>query len=272
MRTYNEANYIQECLELVFSQEYTDFEVIIVDSGSTDQTLDISKRFNVQIINIKKKDFTYGRALNIGCKKARGRYLVFISAHATPADKKWLGELIKNFRKETAAVYGRQIPRKDAAPLSKRMVEDSWKTRDRGRNIITSNANAAIRKSSWEETQFNEELEGGEDTLWAKKVKEKGLEISYSPKAAVYHSHNDNLKQFYERYFKDLYALISIYPKEYILRTLLDIPYNLIKDIMYITKNKNKPYWIAVSFFLVYIKTFAWVGAIFKQVVQDTKI
>src|SRR3990167_3999136 len=98
IRTYNEEKHIGNLLRAIETQDYKDYEIIIVDSGSTDKTLEIAEKHPVRIIKIEKRDFTFGYALNVGCKAARGRYLVFASAHVLPATNFWLSQLIASFK------------------------------------------------------------------------------------------------------------------------------------------------------------------------------
>src|SRR3989344_4324764 len=111
IRTYNEEQRLLQCLQAVFSQQTTfPFEVIVVDSESTDKTLSIASRFPVKILHIPKKEFTYGKALNIGGEAAEGQYLVFLSGDAVPENERWLGNLIRNFDvPDVAGGYGKQI-------------------------------------------------------------------------------------------------------------------------------------------------------------------
>ena len=74
IRTYNEARYLEELLLGIAAQERPDFdvEVVLVDSGSTDGTLDIASQHGARIVHIRKQDFTFGRSLNVGCRAALG--------------------------------------------------------------------------------------------------------------------------------------------------------------------------------------------------------
>ncbi|MFN6004223.1 MAG: glycosyltransferase family 2 protein, partial [Dolichospermum sp.] len=96
IRTYNEQRYLEKLLEEIQNQVVDDllYEVIIVDSGSTDKTLEIANKFNSKILNIKKSEFSFGRSLNIGCAAATGDYLIFISGHCVPVNEYWLMSLI----------------------------------------------------------------------------------------------------------------------------------------------------------------------------------
>ena len=68
IRAKNEEALIGEVLTAVYEQTVRDIEVILVDSGSTDRTLEIARKFPLKIIEIRPEEFTYGRALNIGCR------------------------------------------------------------------------------------------------------------------------------------------------------------------------------------------------------------
>ena len=115
IRTYNESRYLDEILSAVFSQNLDsnfDIEVVIVDSGSTDDTINIAETHNARITTINKKDFTFGRSLNIGCEFSKGEYLIFISGHCVPTNADWLKNLVQPLiDRECDYTYGRQIGR-----------------------------------------------------------------------------------------------------------------------------------------------------------------
>ncbi|MDP8200606.1 MAG: glycosyltransferase [Candidatus Tenebribacter burtonii] len=263
IRTYNEVKYLGECLEQIYKQTIKDFEIIIVDSESTDSTLEIASKYPVKIIEIKKEDFSHGRSLNIGCRAAKGEYLVLISAHAIPVEKTWLEELIKPFDENVAAVFGQQKPMKDAYPLVKRFVENSWENIGKSR-ILLSNSNSAIKKEIWEKLPFDEDLIAAEDVLWAKEVKTLGFEIVYNAKAAVYHSHNDTIAQVYKRYYQDMYGFIITKNQPiYIIIYLKDAFFNLIIDIKYLLQHKEKPKWFFIAFAHFMVKVAACLKCLF---------
>src|SRR3989338_11625704 len=174
IRTLNEEKHIGNLLHAIEEQDYKDYEIIIVDSDSTDKTLEIAEKYPVKIIKIEKRDFTFGYSLNVGCKAAKGRYLVFVSAHILPVDRHWLGNLVAGFADTTVAmVYGRQV----GAPQSK-----FSETRDFARLFSSTalntgaplnyanNANAAVRRDAWEKHPFDEDLFGLEDIDFARKI------------------------------------------------------------------------------------------------------
>ena len=105
IRTKNEEQWIEHCLKNIFSQVDVSFEVIIVDNNSKDRTVEKSKKYPVKILYIKK--FFPGKAINLGFKKARGKYLICLSAHCIPENKYWLKNLVKGLkeRKNSSSIW-----------------------------------------------------------------------------------------------------------------------------------------------------------------------
>ncbi|MEL0243843.1 MAG: glycosyltransferase, partial [Gammaproteobacteria bacterium] len=128
IRTLNEDKYLDELLSAIDAQEKNGFlcEVIIVDSGSTDRTLEIAYKHNAKLTYINKKDFSFGRSLNIGCEFADGEHLVFVSGHCIPVNKDWLQNLVNPLIKnQSDYVYGRQIGR-DTTKFSETQVFEKY--------------------------------------------------------------------------------------------------------------------------------------------------
>lgn len=214
IRTYNEEKHIGNLLRAIETQDYRDYEIIIVDSSSTDKTLAIAQEFPVKILQIDSKDFTFGYSLNIGCKESKGEYLVFASAHTLPLDEKWLSNLVAPFNNEKIAnVFGRQL----GHPTSKFSEAMDFK-RIFGTTSLDSkipldyvnNANAAIRKELWKKRPFDEYLFGLEDIDWTKFITSKGYLIRYEPKAAVYHIHHEAWPQVFNRFRREAIAAVRI--------------------------------------------------------------
>lgn len=255
IRTYNEEEKIGKCLEAIFNQQVKfPFEIIIVDSESNDKTLEITSKFPVKIINIKKKDFSYGRALNIGCSASKGKYLVILSGHSVPFNKNWLCNLLKNFNnKKIAGVYGKQVPFTDCGPLEKRMLAESWPTERQVQtdNPFFSNANAAIRKNVWSQIKFNEKLTAVEDQEWVKRTQKLGYVVVYEPNAVVTHSHNESIIRNYVRRYREMHALFFIHGINPLFSKYKTERIHTIKrDVVYIRENNYNPLWILKSTFL----------------------
>ena len=110
IRTYNESEYIENLLIALKSQTLKDIEIILVDSESTDNTVEIAQKYCDRIINIKKSEFTFGYSLNKGIEQATHNHLVLISAHTIPCNKTYLEKLTKPLSDlSVAMVYGKQV-------------------------------------------------------------------------------------------------------------------------------------------------------------------
>lgn len=210
IRTFNEEEHIGNLLDAIEKQEYRDYEVILVDSGSTDRTLEIATPRCNHVIQIASRDFTFGYSLNRGCEVAQGEYLVVISAHAYPIDSKWLSELIAPFaNREVAMVYGRHVGAQTTKFSECRDFEiyfGSEEGKKHPLSYFSNNANSAVRTSLWKQFPFDEYLTGLEDIAWARKVIVKGYKVFYAPRAAAYHLHQESWPQVYNRYRREAIA------------------------------------------------------------------
>lgn len=207
IRTKNEEKWLGHCLKRIFSQTNNDFEVIIVDSGSTDKTLEIANSFTTHIIKIRPEDFSYPYALNIGCQEAKAtNFLVFLSAHSLPISNTWLEDGLKNFSDEkVAGVYG-PVVALPTGSIWEKIIFNLLKTKIEiffnKKKIIRSSSlgvlgftNAVIRKNLWDKRKFNEDYGlGGEDGEWASHWFSLGFIAIKDPKFAVYHSHSLGLR------------------------------------------------------------------------------
>ncbi len=208
--TRNAGTFFKNVLTNVFKQDYEEYEVIVIDSSSDDDTVNIAKQFPVKIIVIDPKDFGHGKTRNFGAKIAKGKFLVFLTQDAVPRNSSWLTELIKDLNdKKNAGVYGRQIARDDAVPMEKffyfKMYHDKkivWnKNNIKYDEIIFSNASSAVRKNFLLENPFSEKILMSEDMEWALTMIDKGFNILYQPLAIVNHSHDTSTITLFKRYF-----------------------------------------------------------------------
>lgn len=191
IRTYNEEYWIPILLSTLERQTVRDFEIINVDNGSNDSTLDL---LNSVIIPIKKTTidkYIPGKALNIGAEKASGEILVLLSAHCIPNSKDWLEKLIAPINEEVVACYGRQIPATSSHPSDKRDLLLTFPNQDnlQTKNSFFHNANSAVLKSFWQSHPFDETLTNIEDRIFGKEIISQGKNIFYVSEAAVVHHH-----------------------------------------------------------------------------------
>jgi glycosyltransferase involved in cell wall biosynthesis len=217
IRCYNEEKHIGKLMYGLQQQTQKELEIIVVDSGSTDGTLSIVKRFPVKIINIRSEDFSFGRSLNIGCEAATGEFIVIASAHVFPLYKNWISELLSPFQdSRIGLVYGKQRGG-EATRFSEHKVFAKWfpeRSISAQSHPFCNNANAAIRRKLWEKYPYNEDLTGLEDLDWANRVMVDGYGIAYSSSAAVVHLHDELFRQTFNRYQREAIAFKRIFPNE----------------------------------------------------------
>ena len=108
-------------LEKIYAQKCASyFEVLVIDSGSTDGTLELAARYPVRLMQIKPEEFHHGRTRNLGAELAQGDILVYITQDALPLDENWLQNLTADLKDSSVGmVCGRQIPWPHVKPCEK---------------------------------------------------------------------------------------------------------------------------------------------------------
>jgi len=198
IRTLDESELIGRCLETLATQRGDfDLDVLVVDSGSTDATLEIARSHGARVIELPPGDFDYSSSLNLGIEEVHGDLVVSLSAHAIPIDDGWLEAITEPFEQpEVAGVSTRQVPWPDAPWREVKRLQhvftDTPRTFSRvdTTGLLFSNAASAIRRSVWEEHPFT--LPAVEDLDWAQRVVAVGWSIVYEPRTAVFHSHRES--------------------------------------------------------------------------------
>jgi rhamnosyltransferase len=204
MRSKNEMPFIKYSLMMLEKQTIRDYELLVVDSGSTDGSWETAQDFGPQIIyQIKPEEYIPGKVMNAAAAKCSGDILVFNNADCIPQNEYWLENLIKPFRDpEVIAVFGNQITRANANPLIKKdylrafgdgHIHAKWRH-------FFSMATSAVRTSVLKEHPFCEDIQYSEDIEWSWRMKKMGKKIVYVPDAIVEHSHNYKLKQIIKRF------------------------------------------------------------------------
>ncbi len=200
------------------------FEVVAIDSGSTDGSLAALQRYRLRLHQIPAEEFGHGRTRNQAARLARGEWLVYLSQDATPAHDRWLLNLTRHLREpQVAAAFGRQLPPRQVGPIETFFLEQTYPARafrhqPTGlapgatpiRRIFFSNVNAAIKKAVWAECPFPEDLVMSEDQAFARAALAAGYGLVYDPEAAVVHGHRYTLAQLFRRNFDSGYSLRGI--------------------------------------------------------------
>ena len=225
IRSYNEMPNTPATLEWLFRQRFTDFDVIAVDSGSTDGSVEVFKewrdrvkdKFDFHFIQIPKSEYQHGRTLNMAIGKTRAKVAVLLNADATPVDEYWLERLIAPFDKDekVAATFSRQLPRPGTKPLfvfdTERFFPPEKKPYNWKYMIHYSQSASAIRHGLWEERPYYTSAYTSEDEEWARYWIDRGYRIEYVPDSLAMHSHNYTLKQLWKRHTGEGEAAVFIF-------------------------------------------------------------
>lgn len=214
IRALNEADHLPALFSALLRQSRRPDEVIVVDSGSVDDSIAIARAHGAEIIHIAPEQFSFGRALNVGCSRASGDILLFVSAHVYPLDEKWLDHMITPFeRPDVGLVYGGQTG--DArSHFSELELLSRWFPRisdDNQQSPFCNNANCAVRATAWVDLPYDETLTGLEDLDWAKRALATGWRVVYQAEARVAHIHNEPFVKTRDRYRREAIAYRRIF-------------------------------------------------------------
>ena len=222
--TYNGGALFEQVLQRLSTQCLPwEYEVLIIDSGSQDGTVEAVKEFpQFRLHQIDKQDFGHGKTRNLGAKMAQGEYVAFLTQDALPVNDTWLYDTVVLLEcyPQVAGVFGRHIAYPEASEFTKRdlynhfakyddlplvfnkqlkasdygLDEESWQ------HILHfySDNNSCFRKSVWQEFPYPDVVYG-EDQLWAKHIVNRGYSTAYAKNAVVYHSHDYNEQETFER-------------------------------------------------------------------------
>lgn len=215
MRSKNAEQIIGQALAGLFSQDFEDFELVVVDSGSTDRTLELVSHYRHKLITIDPSEYFPGKVLNRAIPETAGEILVFQNSDTVPLTSGTLRHLVTAFDDpEVQAAFARQIPRPDADAWVRRDYAVSFPDSDEAPEWIPlSLPLAAMRRKAWESHPFYTDAWGSEDTEWGVWARKEGKKISYVRDALVMHSHNYTLKQLYGRRFIEGEADAFIYQR-----------------------------------------------------------
>lgn len=208
------------------------FEILVIDSGSSDDTVAICRKFpDVRLHIIEPQEFGHGKTRNLGISMARGEFIALITQDALPQNEHWLEVMVSVIEQDSviAGVFGRHIAYPDANPFTAHELEqhfagfDAWQVvqlddperyaHEEGyRQVLHyfSDNNAIIRRSVWEVLPYPD-VDFAEDQIWAQKIIEAGYKKAYARDAVVVHSHDYALFERLQRSFDEAYAFRRLF-------------------------------------------------------------
>jgi rhamnosyltransferase len=233
--TYNGETYLEQILMAVEGQSLDgDIDILVIDSGSTDRTLDIVSRHpRVRLHQIPNSEFGHGRTRNLAARLARGEFIAYLTHDAIPASDRWLQELLAPLRDthaDIAAVMGKQIPRPGCFPLLKYEIQGVFAGfgPDFGTTVFFddgtargdqalldalsfySDVNSATRTAFLRHEIPYRDVRYSEDMMFGQDIIEAGYKKAYAPRGAVVHSNDLTLDEYGKRMFDETVALRQI--------------------------------------------------------------
>jgi rhamnosyltransferase len=210
------------------------FELLAVDSGSTDGTLEFLRRQADRTLTIPPASFDHGLTRNAGLADARGEYVVLLVQDAEPVGRSWLTALIDPLTRDPriAGTFARQQPRPGAGAIARRQLE-GWVAARLERRVVSLDREefeglaplerldrcafdhvcAAVRRSAWHRHPYRA-TPIAEDVEWAREVLLAGYRLAYVPEASVLHSHDRGARYEYARTWLLHHRLHSLFGVE----------------------------------------------------------
>lgn len=181
---YNEEKYIGDTLKALKEQSFNDFEIIVIDNGSTDRTMEIAASYGALVQ--QKMDGSISAMRNLGASYAQGDILAFLDADCIPT-RTWVEMALERVGDNHVGVTGCHC----SIPRESSWVERAWySTKPRGTNRVNfiGTANFFVRKAVFEELNgFDENLRTGEDYEFCSRIREKGYEVVSDDRIKVIH-------------------------------------------------------------------------------------
>ncbi|MBI5309970.1 MAG: glycosyltransferase [Actinobacteria bacterium] len=215
---YNGERYLAEVLEAIAAQRVDgDVEVLVIDSGSTDRSVEIARQAGVRLIEIANSEFQHGRTRNMAMAQTSGDLVAFLTQDATPAGDGWLQAYANAFTLEPGigAAYGPHLPRPGASPMMARMLTEFFGAfSPDGETVIhrpgdttyLSNSNSCVARAAWNEIPFRE-IPYAEDQALGADLLAAGWKKAYVPAAGALHSHDYGTVEQFKRHFDEYRGL-----------------------------------------------------------------
>jgi GT2 family glycosyltransferase len=222
----NGAAKLRRLLPCLLGQATHDrLEIVAVDSGSTDESVELLRAAGATVVAIDPREFDHGLTRNLGAGYARGAVYVFLGQNTFPADERWLANLVAALDRDpqVAGVCSRVLPPDDADVLMRKdghrdpsaspepqvraiAGRDKYRALDPSALRLLLNfhtVSAAVRATVFRRIPFRMVTTIGEDVLWAKEVLEAGFKIRHEPTSVVHHGHHFDLAELMRRNVDD---------------------------------------------------------------------
>ena len=210
----NGERFLHDVLAAVLAQGPE--EVLVVDSGSTDRSLEIARAADVEVLEIEPGEFGHGRTRNLAAERTSGDAICFLTQDAVPVNG-WLAAHrdALEVTDRVGATYGPHLPRPDTSPMIARELAEYFasmspdglpQVHSDGGLTFLSNVNACYLRECWEEIRFAD-VAYSEDQAFGRAMLDAGWKKVFHPRAAVEHAHDYGMGGFARRYFDEYRGL-----------------------------------------------------------------
>ena len=251
--TLNGGDIFRQCLEAIKNQEYDEeIQLIVIDSGSQDESIILAEKAGAQVININKKDFHHSRTRNHAVKLAKHEYIVLMVQDAIPTSNQWLSDLCNSLETDdVVAVYGVQVPHDDADLYSRYELDCHQEYMGDMVKIQQVTSKILFNSMTYDEALLISRLDNvcaiyrretlvqyplpdiayAEDLAWAKRVILEGYKVKYDPKLKVKHSHSRSVDYRFRRAIVD-----TVYCAEILERLSQDLSFVQYEQLLLVDK------------------------------------
>ncbi len=207
IRTFDSAKTLERVI-LALGMAAGD-ELVVVDSGSRDATLDIAQKHGARIIRAIGP-FNYSKSLNLGFAAARNAWVLVLSSHAIPLVPAFLAAHRAAIEKFPASVAVGYAP----SGISNKFMADArigdvqFYSPDNYQPVehLCGNANSIYRRAIWEQLPFDETVRTAEDMIWLREYLRQGGHIAYIPAARTLNCNQGSLAYMFRKGYSDARA------------------------------------------------------------------
>ncbi len=188
IRNLNEAKQLEQTLLALKRQQVNfEYEILVIDNESDDNSAEIAKRMGCTVFSLKRADFSFGRSLNYGIEKCKGEIILILSAHVILLNEFFLQNIPRQFNdaKIAALRFVNAVSTEHVADSlqggpqqliysdTPDFITISWK------NFMVNHC-AAVRRSCWKIQPFDEKAFASEDKIWSIEILKKRYVVLYN--------------------------------------------------------------------------------------------
>jgi len=203
--TYNSEKYLQKCLDSILNQDYKNFEIIIVDGGSNDRTMEICRQYSANYNNVKVFEYpnsSIGMARQKGVEHSKGDFCAFIDSDCVLPSETWLKNMLDGFNKPeivgtwVLGAFSKSDPSLMRYSILSNPHRETVPELVGYENYIPiGTGHTIIRKDKIFEVGGFKDIPGGEDVDLTYELVKRGYKFRYIYGNEVYHYHVTSLKQ-----------------------------------------------------------------------------